>query len=320
MSAAESGPVVTIVVACYNHERYVGQSLESVFAQDHPSVDIIVTDDASQDGTQAAVDAILRNHDRAVRTVFHAENRGLCATLNEALALVKTPFVAILSADDWMAPNRISTQLAAMEAAPQDCALVYSDMHIVDAEGGDTGKLYSHLVPINPPDSTGMMGSLFERNYIPAPSVLARTDCLRDVGGYDESLPIEDYDMWLRLARYYSFTFCPEPLIFYRVHGSSMTAMFNSMEPSLSYVHLKILQKHRGVNEDLDRIIQERSMRVAKSAYLAGYPHAEVKDLLWAHWRSSGELRTLAYAIPAQLGIPGLRIRSLRRRVLSDRS
>ena len=97
--------VVTLVVVCYNHAPFLERCLESVASQSSDRFDLIVTDDASQDGSPDLIQRELARHGLQARLILHQRNVGVCATSNEALALVRTPLVAFLSTDDWMTRN-----------------------------------------------------------------------------------------------------------------------------------------------------------------------------------------------------------------------
>lgn len=301
-------PGATIVVASYNHAKYVDQCLASVAAQDYAHVDLIVTDDASTDGSVAAIEAALTRYDLTAVTLFASRNQGICATFNAALAAVRTPYVAFLAADDWMAPSRVSRHVAVLEAADPDVALVYGDMHSATADGTVDGALYSGAYPGSWGFGQGgdVYQSLLLHDFVPAPSVMARTQCLRAVGGYDERLAYEDHDMFLRLARVYSFTFLAEPLVYYRLHPASLGVSFAGDRARLRWEsRLLMYAKHLGVSPTQDALVVELMYSEAKVAYRAGSGPALVRGPLWRRARAAKSPVALCYAIAASVGLPG---------------
>ena len=106
-------PVVSVVIPAYDRERLVGEAIDSVLAQDVP-LELIVVDDGSTDGTAAAVQAY------GDRVRYHyQENRGIAGARNAGIALAHCSLLAFLDSDDVWMPNKLSRQLAALEADPQ---------------------------------------------------------------------------------------------------------------------------------------------------------------------------------------------------------
>jgi glycosyltransferase involved in cell wall biosynthesis len=103
-------PLVSILIAAYNAEEYVGQTLKSALAQTWPHTEIIVVNDGSKDGT---ADVLQRFAAQGV-TVLSTENRGMCSALNLAYQHSRGAYIQWLDADDLLAPDKIERQLAAL--------------------------------------------------------------------------------------------------------------------------------------------------------------------------------------------------------------
>ncbi len=295
---ASARPEVTIVVACYNHADFVEQALESVIDQDR-DVGLIVTDDASTDNTRDVIEATLRHRGRDCKRVYHANNRGLCSTFNEALALVETPFVAFLSGDDWCRTDRLSVQVPILKKAGTGCALVYSDMVLVDQSGRSTGRQYVDTLPGGWPDDRherAFESLLKDGNWIPAPTVLARTAALRGVGGFDESLPYEDYDMWLRLSRGHTFEASTEALVCYRTHPGQLSAAVRAAHSRVFLsARIRTLLKHFGTSAGMDDWLTNEVFRLGVQAYRGGMPAKDVVALFRLHVRRFHRPRSYLY-------------------------
>lgn len=282
-------PFVSVVVPAFNHAGYVSQTIGSVLAQTFRDWELIVIDDGSTDDTGKAVDAF--GPDPRIH-IIHQRNRGLSRTLNRGLKLCQGTYFSFLPSDDYLHPRKIEAQVAAIEADP-DLDIVFCDQVPVDAAGAEihTGAIatwakvpYTHSAEILP--------ALFERNFIPAPSALVRTDALRNAGGFDESLVYaQDYDLWLRLLPRCHALWLHEPLLYYRWHGKNLT--FGSQEPvhveraylttkALAdlriediYPHLRELPEHTCRPETAKRCL-ELADRLADSGVLEMLPWAEV--------------------------------------------
>ena len=125
-----SRSLVSVLMPAYNHERYVAAAVESVLSQTYPEWELIVIDDASQDGTWEVLQSF---EDERLRLYRHDSNQGAHATLNEALGMARGEFVAIINSDDVFAPARIAACLETLHDTDAD--LVGSDIVLIDAAG-----------------------------------------------------------------------------------------------------------------------------------------------------------------------------------------
>ena len=107
-----TGPSVSVLIAVYNGQRFLREAVDSVLAQDHPALEVIVVDDGSTDASAAAVSAL-----DGVR-VIRQENAGQPSALNRGLDHATGEFLAFNDADDLWTPGRLAAQLAAFETEP----------------------------------------------------------------------------------------------------------------------------------------------------------------------------------------------------------
>lgn len=223
-------PLITVVAVCFNHAPYVQECLNSIAAQTFMDFELIVTDDASKDNSPQLITDWLSASKMGGQFIRHTFNRGLCKTLNEALAAASGRYIAMIATDDRWHPNRLEVHVDYLRQINAKDAILYSDARTMDAHG----TILSNSFICNArhgfvPPSGDIFDALADGNFIPAMTVLIPTDALRAVGGYDESLTYEDYDMWLRLAAAgYPFEFVPATLADYRILGNSLVRTLNS--------------------------------------------------------------------------------------------
>ena len=182
-------PLVSILIPCYNAEKYVGESIESALAQTHPSVEVVVVDDGSTDGSVEVVRGF------GDRVVFEAgPNRGACAARNRALVLCKGEYIQFLDADDLLMPNKIERQLPILTRGDAD--LVFSRGTLF----GDGKPERTKKMPIRPiGDTDAFIYCLYQG--ISTEDPLHRRKCLETVGGFCEDLPRgQEYELHMRLA------------------------------------------------------------------------------------------------------------------------
>lgn len=302
----------TVVVASYNHVRFLEEALASVFDQVGDEVEVIVVDDASKDDSQNRITQLLQENGWSARTILHVQNRGVCATFNEALALVKTEFVTFLAADDRMLSGRIAKQVAALQEAGPEYGLCHADLAYIDEHGAGSQVSFSdHAMkddrPTLRPSGPQLVERLLRGNWIGAPSAVIRTAAVREVGGYDENLWSEDIDLWVRLAHEFGFVYVDEQLVEYRRVESSMTGT----KAFIPYMHrdfLKFAPKHLGTSPTCDEFIRQRCFLLARELYRLGeLPAAQAlwsMNLLRRHSKSPGVLvDCLLVAVRAPRGL-----------------
>lgn len=292
--------MVTVVLVCFNHERFVEQALRSIFAQAYPRMELIVTDDASSDGSRALIEELLADSPVPTRFLANDTNLGLCATLNLALRSATGKYVAMISADDWMEPDRIGVQVREFEQLDERFGLVHSDMFMVDADGTFVDTWLATFGEVVGEDA---FVDLVKGCSFSTPSFMYRRSTLEAVGPYDESLPAEDFDMLLRLARLTRFHFVPVPLVSWRMNPLSVSRQAGRIG-RFEYC-LPSLAKHYGRSSADDRVIAERMSTLATEVYLGGGSRRQAAGYLRLAARRHPHRRAMAFAIPSTVGIPG---------------
>lgn len=237
-----SQPLVTVLLPAYNHERYIEQSIRSVIAQDYPNIELIVLNDGSKDRTAEVIrslDAECRA--RFVRYEFvDKPNEGVARTMNRGLEWARAEFISGIASDDLMKPDKISTLMAVLYEAPPEVGLAGGDADFVDDDGRLIG-LDADKQPVSPEKGVASFLELHIRNrrdvdpqrnffsyetlirgnYVPALSMLWRRSALEKVGGWTPGMAIEDWDIWLVMARHYQCIYVPRVLASYRWHASN---------------------------------------------------------------------------------------------------
>ena len=109
-------PLTSILIAAYNAELWLAETLDSAVGQTWANTEVIVVDDGSTDDTLA----VANRYESATLKVVHQENAGACAARNRALAEAQGTFVQFLDADDLLAPDKVERQMRRLEVEPQD--------------------------------------------------------------------------------------------------------------------------------------------------------------------------------------------------------
>jgi hypothetical protein len=209
-----SSTLVSVVVPVHNGARYLAEALDSVLAQTHRQLEILVVDDGSTDDTPAVV----ARYGERLRLLRHADNRGPSAARNIGLRAARGPFVAFLDSDDRWLPEKLARQAAVLDARP-DVGLVYTGWWHVDAERRRFGE------PVIVRDEGDLFRKLVLGNLVHPVAVMVRRSLLEQAGGFDDSIRYnEDWDLFLRLSlRGMRWAGIEEPLCEYRVHPEQAT-------------------------------------------------------------------------------------------------
>lgn len=188
-------PRVSVVLPVYNEAAVVEGAIRSILSQSFESLEVVVIDDGSTDGTSTTVEAI---DDGRIRLIRNSENLGLPVALNRGIDAARGEFVARMDADDRSLPRRIERQVAAMEADDRR-QVVGCWYRLIGPDGARFGPIErTH------PDDVDLRDVLHRGPGIAHGSVLIRADALATVGGYREAFTYsQDLDLWLRLGRAY---------------------------------------------------------------------------------------------------------------------
>jgi glycosyltransferase involved in cell wall biosynthesis len=216
-----AGPAVSIIIPAYNVAPFIGETLQSVFAQTFADYEVIVINDGSPDTEE--FERVLEPYRERIR-YLKQENRGASVARNVGLRAARGEFVAFLDGDDLWAPNYLEEQLAF--AGEHGGDLVCADAMIFGCSA-DAGRTYFDAVMRTAPamgDVTFLELVSGERSLITS-GVVVRRKLIFDVGLFDETLRnAQDFDLWLRLAKGGArLSYQRRVLLHYRSHPNSLT-------------------------------------------------------------------------------------------------
>lgn len=212
-------PAVSVCVPAYNHESYVAQAIQSVLDQTFTDWELIIVDDASEDGTARVCREFADRYSGRIRLIELENNGGPSSALNRTLKEAKGRYIAFHSSDDRMKPNRLQRQIEYLETH-QHVGMVVSLVEYIDSEGNPvhyTNDIFG--VPIH-----NLREQLLRGNFLNAPSATLRRDVVETTGSFNpELLYVQDQDYWMRVLDRYEITRLEVPLVEYRVHGENLS-------------------------------------------------------------------------------------------------
>ncbi|MHC5718825.1 MAG: glycosyltransferase, partial [Nostoc sp.] len=206
---------ISVIIPCYNSEKTIKKTIESVLNQSFSDLELIVINDGSKDSTLE----IISNFQDSRIKIFSFENSGGNISRNRGLKYTAGKFVSFLDADDIWTADKLASQLQALQenlgakvayswtdSIDENDEILLSGMHITV-----NGDVYEKL----------LVSNFLENGSNP----LILREAIIELGGFDESLnAAQDWDMWLRLASKFDFVCVPFVQILYRMSPNSLSS------------------------------------------------------------------------------------------------
>ncbi|QJP07398.1 glycosyltransferase family 2 protein [Pseudomonas multiresinivorans] len=208
-------PLISVLVPCYNRQRYIEEALLSILEQDYPNFELIVVDDGSQDASAQKIQALQQRFDFQF---FRQANTGVSGALNTALGHARGEFIATPDSDDVMLPGRLSVQAAYLQANP-DVGCVGSKVVYIDEQGSR----------IKSEKASEVCRLTFDELLANARAVgggvaMYRHEALRRAGFYDSEIRVQDFQITLKIAYLgYRVDVLPDHGTLYRQHSSNLS-------------------------------------------------------------------------------------------------
>jgi len=238
--------MISVIMAAYNAEEFIGEAIESIIGQTYPNWELIVVDDGSLDRTPEIVRQFAERDPR-VRLVSPGR-QGVSGARNTGLREARYPWAAVLDADDVAKPERLEIQLAAAEANPD--VVLWGSYSQDLGPSGELGSLHK-----SGPTSFEEYHDHRRRGepiVLRNSTILFKRDIALEIGGFDSRFePCEDLDFWDRMAEQGPVLALTDNLVLYRRHDGSVTN--NNFEAGLKvsqFVRLRNEARAKGENVD----------------------------------------------------------------------
>ena len=251
-------PLVSIICTTFNQANFVLKTLDSLLDQDYQRLEIKIVDNGSTDDTPHLVSQWVQTNGRGlnVEMILREQTVPYCSSFNDVFAKCKGKYLIDLSGDDILLPEHVTKSVEALTQNP-GAALCFSDVLLCAADGiqrtfydrDSKGRLV-HQVP---------EGDVYElvvaRLAMLSVSFVFNAEIFRNLGGYDEQLAYEDFDITIRMAREYRFVFSDHIGIAKTIHDNSWSQQQyrpknSTMLPSTLLVCEKIARLNRRDSEN----------------------------------------------------------------------
>jgi glycosyltransferase involved in cell wall biosynthesis len=215
-------PKISVVIPCYNGRRYLDECLQAIADLRDPSYEVVVVDDGSKEDVRD----IVERWAPLARYIWQ-RNQGPGAARNTGVAATTGEYIRFVDCDDNLIQKALTEQVAMLDAHPE-VGLVHGAALKIDSNGRQFGVRRPHFGRRSMIRSgEEELADLLLGNYITTSSTLVRRSVLEQAGPFRTDIKgPEDWDLWLRIAQVASFGYVDEPIIAYRYHETSITALY----------------------------------------------------------------------------------------------
>lgn len=234
--ASDKTPAVSVLLSVWNRELFIRQTVQSILGQTFTDFEFIIIDDGSTDGSLKILEKFARQDNRI--HLISRENKGITASLNEGLKLVRAPLVALLDSDDSASEERLALQVAEFKRRPELVLLGGQALYVND-------KNQPIEIHRNPTGHANITNALqYSCPFINSSVMYCRKTVL-EIDGYCSVFPCaEDLELWLRLSRQGEIDNLSEVITTYRLHQNSLSVrsgeklvIFSALARATDYLH-----------------------------------------------------------------------------------
>jgi len=217
-------PSISVVIPVFNGTRFITETIQSVWDQTYPPLEIIVVDDGSSDNSADIISQL----SGPIPLIYHFQpNQGSATARNRGVAIAKGEWVALLDQDDVWYPDKLAAQTDRIRTEPR-VPFVYSGFDCIDEAG--------RLIPV--PKAITKRDPLFQNQPVAVPStVLVNKEVFVNLGGFNEFIRLGEDALFYRIALEHPIDRIPRSLIKYRRHLSQTSKSKRVWEETYPLFH-----------------------------------------------------------------------------------
>ncbi len=216
-------PKVSVILPTYNRAYIIEKAIQSVLNQTYQDFEIIVIDDGSIDNTEEIIKE-LQEKDNRIRYLRLNINKGASHARNEGIKIAQGEYITFQDSDAEWVIDKLEKQMKVIETSSENI-VIYCGFWRID------GDEKTYIPDINISNREGNIHKeLLKGNFVDTPSILLPKKNLEKVGMFDEKLPaLEDWDLAIRLSKYYEFKLIDETLYISYVLSDSISANYEAL-------------------------------------------------------------------------------------------
>jgi len=220
---------VSIIIPCYNHEKFIQHTLNSIIEDTYPYKEIIIINDGSKDNSDIQIKEWIAKHgDKIPVTYISRQNKGICATINEMIELAKGEYILPIASDDCLFGNTIAERVHILEERPAKSVLL-NDAYVIDEENKiimqssstDYWKADKNLYQ----NDEDILENCIKAPRVAGPVIFYRKDIFKEIGKFPENLQFEDWYFYQRAACLKRIVFIDFKVGLYRIHGGNFSGV-----------------------------------------------------------------------------------------------
>lgn len=247
---------VSVIIPCYNAEKYIAECLDSIINQTYKNIEIVIVD-SSMDKTSFIINEYIEKYPGKIK-YFYQNGKGPSAARRYGIEKATGDFIAFLDSDDIYVKDSVEIKLNKFFNDNQ-LSLVFSDAFIIYEK-----ELlnYNYKKIVGKYFEGHVFKDLIINNFICTSTVMLKKEILNTTGNFNEKLKnVEDYELWLRISRKYKIGLVDIPLTYYRIRkGSLSDENLNNIE-ALICVFNKMKNNSGEFNNEINLLIKNNLER-----------------------------------------------------------
>ena len=239
MTIQNNYPKISVVIPTFKRSNIITRSVKSVLNQSYQDFEIIIVNDGFKDNTEEILNGF---NDKRIIYLEHEQNLGQSAARNTGIRAAKGQYIAFQDSDDEWLPEKLAKQMEVFENASSKVGVVYTE------RWSTNDNINFHI----PQPQINLKVNYFRKillqsSLITPQSAIVLADCFKKVGFFDESLHhLEDWDLWIRISKYYDFIFINEPLVKVYHDGDNISDNQDNLIKALESILSKHLDEFKG--------------------------------------------------------------------------
>ncbi len=308
---------LSVAMITYNHERFIGQAIESILAQNvNFEYEIVIGEDCSTDGTRALIMEFQRRYPNRLKLLLRDRNVGAMRNSAETIEACKGQYVALLEGDDyWTATDKLQKQVDFLDAYP-DRALCCGRARPVYEAGTEDFDAGWDVAPSRPAGPY-VVEDILKGNFVVTCTTVVRRELIPPFPNWFFEMKLGDWPLWAMIARYGKIELMDEIVAAYRIHlGGTWSSMphinrvreearvLRALDKELKHQHRNVIRKTL-VPHYLYLAITSRSKgkRIETAKYFINYIRS-------GGWRRPGSARFIAGMIAYEVIGPWYKVLS----------
>jgi glycosyltransferase involved in cell wall biosynthesis len=250
---------VSVLVMTYNHEKFIGQALDSVWMQKtNFEYEILISEDFSTDRTREIVQAFQEAHPEKVRLLLSERNLHSNVVVSRGIKAARGEHIAFLDGDDyWLSPHKLQQQVDYLDSHPE-CSICFHNARIYHETDGREGRNWTRADQ----KEISSLEDILLGNFMTLLSTMFRTACIQELPEWYNDFIITDWPLYILAAEHGKIGYIDEVMGIYRYHpGGIYSPLTETQKQEIT------LKFYRTINEKLN-YRYDKIINTATSTYL----------------------------------------------------